>query len=56
MRSVGFFVVATLLAATSAQADGPYPAVPPETGVAPSVGSISDAYRCLGPCVVDESL
>ncbi|MBH5402932.1 hypothetical protein HZZ13_34815 [Bradyrhizobium sp. CNPSo 4010] len=52
MRSVGFLVVAMLLAATSAQAGGPYPAVPTETGIAPSVGPIRNAYRCAqGPVI-----
>ena len=52
MRSMYFFVVATLIAATSAQAGGPYPAVPPETGVAPSIGPAWDAYRCAqGPVI-----
>jgi len=48
MRGAWLFVFATLIVASPAQAGGPYPAVPPETGVAPLVGPSWDAYRCVG--------
>ncbi|UWU89462.1 hypothetical protein [Bradyrhizobium sp. CB1015] len=49
---MGLFVIATLMAAISAQAGGPYPAVPPETGGAPLVGPAWDTYRCSqGPVI-----
>ncbi|MCK1737159.1 hypothetical protein IVA79_25080 [Bradyrhizobium sp. 138] len=46
MRSAWFFLFATLYAANSAHAGGPYPTVPPETGIAPFVGPTWDSYRC----------
>ena len=46
MRSAWFFLIAALIVAGPAQAGGPYPAVPPEIGVAPFVGPTWDAYRC----------
>ncbi|BAR62077.1 hypothetical protein ABIF50_005782 [Bradyrhizobium diazoefficiens] len=48
MRSAWFIVLATLIAATPGHAGGPYPAVPPEIGVAPFIGPTWDAYRCAG--------
>ncbi|GMP02819.1 MULTISPECIES: hypothetical protein [Bradyrhizobium] len=50
MRDAWLFLFATLVVAPAAHAGGPYPAVPPETGVAPFVGPTWDAYRCAeGP-------
>lgn len=49
MRSAWFFLLAALIAATSAHAGGPYPVVPP-VGVAPLIGPTWDTYRCAhGP-------
>ena len=50
MRSAWFFLLAALFAASPAHAGGPYPAVPPETGIAPFIGPTWDSYRCArGP-------
>lgn len=46
MRSAWFVLFTVLIAAAPAYADGPYPAVPPEIGVAPFIGPTWDAYRC----------
>jgi hypothetical protein len=46
MRSAWFVLLAVLIAAAPARAGGPYPAVPPENGVAPFIGPTWDAYRC----------
>jgi hypothetical protein len=43
-----WLVFATLIIGCPAQAGGPYPAVPPETGVAPFLGPTWDGYRCVG--------
>ena len=39
--------LAALSVATPARAGGPYPATPPEVGVAPFIGPTWDAYRCV---------
>lgn len=50
MRGVWFVLLAILIAAGPARAGGPYPAIPPEIGVAPFIGPTWDAYRCAeGP-------
>jgi len=49
MQGAWLFVFATLLVAAPAQAGGPYPTVPPETGGPPFLGPSWDAYRCVGP-------
>ena len=46
MRCAWFVLLAVLIAAAPARAGGPYPAVPPENGVAPFIGPTWDAYRC----------
>jgi hypothetical protein len=46
MRGAWFVLLAVLIAAAPAHAGGPYPAVPPENGVAPFIGPTWDAYRC----------
>ena len=46
MRSTWFFLLVALVAATPARAGGPYPAVPPEIGVAPFIGPTWDTFRC----------
>jgi hypothetical protein len=46
MRGVWFVFFAVLIAAAPARAGGPYPAIPPEVGVAPFIGPTWDAYRC----------
>jgi hypothetical protein len=46
MRSAWFFLLVALIVATPARAGGPYPAVPPEIGVAPFIGPTWDTYRC----------
>jgi len=48
MRSPWFFLLAALIVAGPAWAGGPYPAVPPEIGVAPVIGPTWDVYRCVG--------
>ena len=53
MRSAQLIVVAAMAAAVTAPAAAgqvPYPAIPPEIGVAPFIGPTWDAYRCArGP-------
>ncbi|WP_456618911.1 hypothetical protein [Bradyrhizobium sp. P5_C12] len=53
MRSARLIVVAAMAAAVTAPAAAgqvPYPAIPPEIGVAPFIGPTWDAYRCAqGP-------
>ena len=50
MRTAWFSLLAALVAAAPAHAGGPYPAVPPEIGVAPFIGPAWDIYRCAqGP-------
>jgi hypothetical protein len=51
MRSAWLVLLAALIATTPARAGGPpYPAVPPEVGVAPFIGPTWDTYRCAeGP-------
>lgn len=46
MRCAWFVPLAVLIAAAPAHAGGPYPAVPPENGVAPFIGPTWDGYRC----------
>ena len=53
MRRAWFVLLAALVATTPARAGGPpYPAVPPEVGVAPFIGPTWDIYRCAeGPVI-----
>jgi hypothetical protein len=46
MRCALSVIFATLMVAAPAHAGGPYPAVPPEIGVAPFIGPTWDGYRC----------
>jgi hypothetical protein len=50
MRGVWLILLAGLTVTAPAHAGGPYPVVPPEIGVAPSIGPTWDTYRCAqGP-------
>ena len=46
MRCALSVIFATLMLAAPAHAGGPYPAVPPELGVAPFIGPTWEGYRC----------
>lgn len=46
MRTAWFSLLAALILVAPAHVGGPYPAIPPEIGVAPSIGPAWDTDRC----------